>query len=331
MAFSKVVTDPLRYKQIVLYLLTNAIKFTALQSGKKEIVITLNTKLVKEYPAQQNLVLSIQDTGRGMSAEAIQRLFGTFSLASERTHTEYEGSGLGLFISQRLSALLGGKIHITSEIGKGSVFALEIPCRPSEVVHCKSEHESRQSEDLAFDGLELFEIRAKPHSETPPSPTAADRLEAENYSEAQAAKSEQKASLETETSTILVIEDNLINQKLMIKQLTRSGYRVLVANHGLEALEHFNNGEHIDLVVTDIEMPMMNGIETLAAVRALGPTIVKSQPPFIACSAYAREEQRQSFIDAGMIDVLAKPHKYVDLKARVEHILKHHTPFAAGV
>lgn len=331
--FQRAITDPLRYKQVVLNLMSNAIKFTALLSGSKQVSVNLSAKADPVEPQALKLICSVKDTGMGMSAEAIQKLFGKFCQVTERTHVEYGGSGLGLFISQRLAALLGGQITVESEPGRGSTFYFEIASRLATLEDVKAHSDTLSKRTSPIPAMQDLSVSGLRHSIPAPQngrqrrKTSVD-LSSDPHEDTRSteAKKPEDRSGDHSVKTILVVEDNLINQKLMVKQLSMSGYRVLVGNHGLEALNHFKRGEHIDLVVTDIEMPVMNGVETLAAVRALSPAVTKCQPPFIACSAYARDEQRQAFIDAGMLDVLAKPHKFADLKACVEHVLQHRMP-----
>jgi CheY-like chemotaxis protein len=359
--FRRAVTDPLRYKQIVLNLMTNAVKFTALQPGRKRIHVSLVAERSANDGDQFVLSCKVRDTAKGMSPEAIDRIFGKFYQVSSRTHVEYGGSGLGLFISQRLATLLGGKIHVSSELGIGSCFTFEMPTQlaiteprcscgqhlPSTTSEGISARELQQTMESLANAIPAPEpgrharnrsssnssyisnspTRAR-KSTTPPTIPGSPLVGQADVNKSvatQAHPQKAEAAAPDLPNTVLVIEDNLINQRLLVKQLQMAGYNVLVGNHGLEALQHFKDGRKIDLVVTDIEMPVMNGMETIAAVRALENAV--HQPPFIACSAYAREEQRQAFLDAGMIDVLAKPFKFAELKLRVEHVLKYRLPF----
>lgn len=341
-SFRCALTDPMRYKQIVLNLMTNAIKFTAQESGAKEITIKLSAMSDPQDSSRQVLKCSVCDTGRGMSADAIEKLYGKFYQEPTRSHVNYgTGTGLGLFISQRLAALLNGKIEVVSTLGSGSEFTFSVSVesiKPGD--SCPLDKDVSQEKEIRAKGHRVsMEVSSDEHDHSVASPLS-DR------SERRISAQLSNASIKTPTNdiaptkssqlrdgstdpgsqnasvTILVVEDNLINQRLMVKQLKTSGYHVLVGNHGLEALDHFKQGTHVDLVITDIEMPHMDGIQTIAAVRALEDTIV--QPPFIACSAYARQEQTRAFLDAGMTCVIAKPHKYAELKNKVEDVLRTH-------
>ena len=312
-------TDPLRYKQVLLNLLTNAIKFTALKDGMRQISIRLSSRK-SDDPGKAILACAITDNGKGMTEQVASRLFGKFEQESARTHVNYGGSGLGLFISQRLANLLGGDLTVSSEVGVGSTFLFSIETEVSDMVCCGNvegldkENSDAESLKLALaelgDSRTLFQTVDLPSRESTVSPN------------------EPITPSQTETPpTVLVVEDNLINQRLLVKQLRMEGYNVLVGNHGQEALDHFKAGQHIDLVLTDIEMPVLNGLDFLAAVRSLeskSKAKGKVGLPFIACSAYAREEQKQEFLSAGMCDVIAKPYKFADLKVTVEKTIRSH-------
>lgn len=319
---SCIVTDPLRFKQVVLNLLTNAVKFTAMSQKTKRISIKLYSEPDPLREDFRVCYCAITDSGNGMSEETIDKLFGKFYQGGNRSHVEYQGSGsgLGLYISQRLATLLQGKIDVVSELGVGSTFTFSVSAKLSPLT-CQYDPDIdklvTQNSTLKALKRGLEEIGGQSMSPPPtplPSPIMLQKEDAEaNLGKAQVADHGSPSS--TEKGTILVVEDNLINQKLLVKQLRNSGYTVLVGNHGLEALDHFKKGSHIDLVLTDIEMPLMDGMECLRAVNALE---LAYTPPFVACSAYARAEQRATFLEAGMLDVIAKPYKFADLKPKIE-------------
>lgn len=329
-------TDALRYKQVLLNLLTNAIKFTAM-SDRKEIVVRLAILPDATEGGRRTISCSVTDSGKGMSPEAVENLFGKFYQAGgARTHVDYGGSGLGLYISRRLATLLDGRIDVTSRLGHGSTFTFSIsadvtfpsssPSLPSSdatrtaytngttngsasavndlsLVAASSTTSSRRPSDSLDTTIAWPPLSSTPISPPPPSNPSPEG--------------------ETTRGTILVVEDNLINQKLLVKQLRHAGYHVLVGNHGGEALVHFTapDAPRIDLVLTDIEMPVMSGLQLLAHVQQLA--LAHPQPPFFACSAYAREEQRRHFIEAGMAEVIAKPFKFAYLKSRIQEVLHH--------
>ena len=127
--------------------------------------------------------------------------------------------------------------------------------------------------------------------------------------------------------------DNLTNQRVMSKQLERAGYTVTVANHGHEALEHLKksrytdpkNGRPLDIVLCDVEMPIMNGLEFIKAVRAMeAKGSLHGHLPVIAVTANARAEQQAEALDAGMDNVVTKPFRMLELLPVLESVRKMH-------
>lgn len=343
-----VLTDALRYKQVLLNLLTNAIKFTSLHDGRRRIEVHLYADLSSDEPGKAHLRCAVTDSGSGIREQDVGKLFGGFQVESElKTHVNYGGSGLGLFISQRLAHLLSGHIAVETEVGVGSTFIFTILAQVSDT-HCPGNIEKFAKEnvgdadlrlamtELSCGGSQVFQkvdyasqASSSPDSIHPRTPPPLDIRANDEHNDLR--KTQLQA--EAKQATVLVVEDNLINQKLLVKQMRMAGYNVLVGNHGQEALNHFKAGHKIDLVLTDIEMPILNGLEFLAAVRDLeqqmSPNVELAHsdflgPPFIACSAYARPEQRQQFLKAGMADVITKPYKFDDLRKTVQQNIDAH-------
>jgi CheY-like chemotaxis protein len=220
------------------------------------------------------LQFSVADTGRGLTEEERHSLFNRFTQASPRTHIKYGGSGLGLFISRQLTELQGGAIGLSSEFKRGSTFSFYIKTRP--IDPAKVRKDSSQ-------GILPEDIKHRPHSSLPdlsqsirPTRTRSSPIAAElgtqplvpeytdnhtHYSHSSEAKSSAMPDVSElalisglhETSQneivrrllhVLVVEDNLINQKVLAKQLRNSGCVVHVANHGGEALEYLERTVH---------------------------------------------------------------------------------------
>jgi hypothetical protein len=230
--------DPSRISQILINLLSNAIKFLD-HRPERRIVLTLgasttapkvdSTTLVspKVDPTSPSediyLSFSIMDTGPGLKEAEMAALFQRFSQATPRTHVTYGGSGLGLFISKRLVELQGGHIYVDSVDGKGSTFAFFI----------KVGRSSRTDSQMM-------------------SPTVSFRGKQDDVKDTTGVQIH-----------VLVVEDNLINQRLLKKQLVGSGYKVSVANHGQEAIDKIvscqnDSKERVDIVLMDVEMPILD-------------------------------------------------------------------------
>jgi CheY-like chemotaxis protein len=292
-----VLLDPSRLLQVLINLLTNALKFT--QTGRKrDVTVTMSahterpscnkssiisyipTRSLREdifplsAPPETSkqpyfLHFAVKDTGRGLTDGEKKLLFKRFSQASPRTHVQYGGSGLGLFISRKLTELQGGEIGVASEGGVGSTFA--------------------------------FYVRTQMTS--PPD----DVVTTPKVSIQKAFKDSSRL-----TATVLVVEDNLINQAVLSKQLRNLGSTVHVANHGGEALDFLRTtkywkndggkGMDLSIILLDIEMPVMDGLTCARKIRELqreGDII--GHIPIIAVSANARSEQIMTAKAAGMV------------------------------
>lgn len=336
--------DPTRVMQILINLLTNAIKFTRLEA-KREITVTLSVSLerpthnsdgrvayiprsegheaktlLSDWELGEHLFvrLSVQDTGTGMTDAQHHLLFTRFSQASPRTHIDYGGSGLGLFISRRLTEMHGGAIGFTSKKGVGSTFSFYVQSRRSSPLIRR-----RQSidPDLAAveSGLQAHKtiMRSKSYNETTPLSSRT---------------SSQNRDIPDSDLHILIVEDNLVNQRVLAKQLKNLGMNVAVANHGGEALEYLRTtkycsvdgtGRELTLILMDWEMPVMNGLECVANIRKLqSEGVVNSHVPVIAVTANVRSEQVQTALQAGMDDVISKPFRIPELRACIQKTLR---------
>ena len=284
--------DPTRVLQILINLLTNAIKFTRLEKKTRHVTITLaasatepvstpegvqfiENKLVGEdHQLEQDwkqghtqfIQFSVSDTGRGLTQEQTKSLFTRFTQASPRTHVHYGGSGLGLFISRQLTELQGGSIGLFSEYRKGSTFSFYIKARqvnpdmlrkgslpdifPEDIRH-RNQSPSvniRHSIPLVIPEIVRENNQSWRHEHTSSYPTFSASLPIEQPSDMPTAEAlnlpdplefaelKHKESI-PETLHVLVVEDNLVNQKVLAKQLHNLGCIVSVANHGGECLE----------------------------------------------------------------------------------------------
>lgn len=250
------------------------------------------------------LWFSVTDTGCGMSEEEQKRMFNRFSQASPKTYTQYGGSGLGLFISKRLVELQGGQIGLSSQVDVGSRFAFYVPAK-----------EDAQSTDKLRPDMA---IRTKSKTLIP---TALN-----------GARSGQGSS----SYSVLVVEDNLVNQKVLQKHLTKLGHKVQVANHGQEALDHLATTSlwkqdsklssrtlpDVDVVLMDIEMPVMDGLTCSSRIRELQASgDIVSHIPIIAVSANARTEQTKQAYDAGVDGFIVKPFRIPELMSAITKLV----------
>lgn len=337
--------DPSRLLQVLINLTTNAIKFTSGQD-KRTIVVSIGASSVRpntddadvsyfpsrlkrkdltadevEWGRGENIYVqfAVQDTGRGLDESEKTLLFQRFRQASPRTHVQYGGSGLGLFISRELTELQGGEIGVASERGIGSTFAFYIKARRAEDM----------PKDTPIAGI-VNSLRRASSVTNATSFTVENRRNAAGMpvyrSNGKGGRTRRSSAITSPavppTSTLdysklkaLIVEDNLVNQRVLQKQLRNIGLEAEVANHGGEALETLKtsrfwvgrekDGIEIAIILMDLEMPVMDGLTCARAIRSLerSGSIVK-HVPIIAVTANVRLEQIEMAISAGMVSLL---------------------------
>lgn len=231
-------------------------------------------------------------------------MFNRFSQASPKTYTQYGGSGLGLFISKRLVELQGGQIGLASQVDVGSRFAFYVPA----------------TQDL------------KSTDKLRPDMTIRTKSQTRISTAVNGANSGQQSS----NHSVLVVEDNLVNQRVLQKHLTKLGYKVQVANHGQEALDYlattsvWKQDSHdptktlpdVDVVLMDIEMPVMDGLTCSRRIRDLQASgDIVTHIPIIAVSANARTEQTKQAYDAGVDGFIVKPFRIPELTSVIKSLV----------
>jgi signal transduction histidine kinase/CheY-like chemotaxis protein len=282
-----ILTDPTRLRQILVNLLANAGKFTAAGS------VRLITRFIGAGP-QSRLEFDVVDTGVGLSPEEAAKLFQPFTQADASTTRRFGGTGLGLAISSRLAALLGGQVTlVTSEKGVGSHFRLTVPTGP-------------------LDGVKMV---ADPHRAT--VLTAGKRTATPDT-----------APPMLPGCRILLAEDGPDNQRLIVHFLRKAGARVTVVDDGRQAAELAlavrRQGIPFDVILMDMQMPVMDGYAATACLRSQG-----YPGPIIALTAHAMAADRDKCLDAGCNDYVAKPIERAELIRRVTDWIQHATPGTA--
>ena len=255
-------TDPLRLRQILVNLVGNAIKFT--ERGKIRVSANLNRDR-----SGRKLAFRVRDTGIGMSAQQIGGLFRPFSQADTSAARRFGGTGLGLAISRRLAQALGGDVEVQSTLAKGSTFTVTIDPGP-------------------LDGVRIVsQSSAAPALEEPSPSTAAD----------------------TEIALpvrLLLAEDGPDNRRLIVLLLEKAGADITAVEDGQHALEVALAARHagapFDLILMDMQMPVMDGYTATQLLRELG-----YKSPIVALTANAMADDRQKCLDAGCNDYLSKP------------------------
>jgi|GEM_PF-328018 len=268
-----VVGDAGRLCQVVLNLVSNAIKFTT--QGRVQVMVDLAER------ALDHLVLrvAVSDTGIGVPPDKARLIFEPFTQADSSTTRRFGGTGLGLAISRQLVETMGGRIAVESQPDQGSRFVFTVRL-----------------------GLEGVASLAAP---APPTTAFAT----------QAALPRPGRGLR-----ILLVEDNPVNQKLTAILLQRRGHRVILAGNGREALEILAR-EACDLVLMDVQMPVMDGLEATTRIRERERQEGMARLPIIALTAHAIKGDRERFLAAGMDDHLTKPITPAGLAAAVERHL----------
>jgi PAS domain S-box-containing protein len=280
-------TDPVRLRQILLNLVGNAIKFTS--SGKVELSMRLNSPKGAERPLMQ---FDVSDTGIGISDEQIAQLFRPFTQADNSMTRIYGGTGLGLAISKRLAKNLGGDLSVTSVLGKGSIFSVTV-------------------DPGSLDRVEFHEN---------PKTVIRDRADAK-----------QREFHFPPGSRILLAEDGADNRKLLTYFLKEAGAEVVAAENGQIAVEKalaaLNGVEEkpLDLILMDVQMPVMDGFEATHRLRQAGYS-----GPIVALTAHAMKEDRQKCLDAGCDDHIAKPVRRYQFLETVARYLEKGKPAPAA-
>ncbi|MDB5475466.1 MAG: sensor histidine kinase/response regulator [Phenylobacterium sp.] len=251
-----VLVDGLRLRQVLFNLVGNALKFT--ERGAVEVI----AEAVPNGEGATLLHLAVRDSGVGISAEQLPVLFERFSQVDESEVRRFGGTGLGLAIAKQLTELMGGKIWVESEVGRGSTFFIKLPLA------------------LAAGSA------AAPALLAPAEPLLPAAL------------------------TVLAVDDNAVNLLVLDQLLNSLGHRVAKAASGREALDALA-GETFDLVLLDIQMPGMTGIEVLDRLRAAaGPN---RHAPVVALTADVTSGGRERYLALGFTEHAAKPIQIQDL------------------
>lgn len=265
--------DPIRLKQILANLLSNALKFT--NSGKVELNITF-TKINDQRGIFDFAVI---DTGIGIKDEQKSKLFRIFSQADSSVTRKYGGTGLGLVISQMIAEKMNSKIDFKSEYGKGSNFNLKIE---TDYVYIEQEN---------IDELTPENEKDQVTSDSNTSVSESNQLE------------------DCEFQTILLVEDVPINMMLIRYLLARElpHIQIVEAENGVEAIEKWKSYDP-DIILMDVQMPEMDGIEATIYIRNQEKMLNKQiAVPIIALTAGALEDERMKCLTAGMDDFITKP------------------------
>ncbi|TVQ95973.1 MAG: response regulator [Desulfovibrionales bacterium] len=283
--------DPTRLEQILRNLLDNAIKFT------HQGWVRFGVQYARDANLGQALHFAVQDSGIGITASSLDQLFRPFSQADSSYAKQYGGTGLGLALSRRLAELMGGTLAVESTSGLGSTFSLVLPLSPP--VSADSD-------------------RSPGHLVQPSEP---DQSQPEPIKTALPLPSHQPPPiLKQRTIRVLVAEDVELNQQYLTFLLERQGYHFDLVSNGLAAVQAFASSTY-DIILMDIQMPDMDGLEATERIRALERERNLPRTPIIALTAYAMPEEQANFLARGMDGFLPKPIQGDNLHAEMQRLL----------
>jgi len=284
---AKLLGDAPRLSQIVNKILSNAIKFT--REGQVSILLEAGDTL----PNGVALKISVKDSGIGISEQAMTSLFQAFSQVDGSATRVYGGTGLGLVISRQLALMMAGDVVVSSVLGQGSVFVVSV------VLPMVDDERLTYSERVL-----THVIQKAPLDEVVSISSATASLLADSPEV-------------VKTMNILLIEDNVVNQKVAMALIKRMGYSVEVANNGQEGLDRLSL-ETFDVVLMDCQMPVMDGYEATRQIR-LREATTGDHLPIIALTAHAMKGDAEKCYESGMDDYLTKPINHGLLKERLEY------------
>jgi signal transduction histidine kinase/CheY-like chemotaxis protein len=269
----RVVGDSTRIRQVLANLVGNALKFT--EAGE----VSLEVECGGMEPDSWRIRFAVSDTGIGIPKDKHEEVFQTFRQADNSTTRRFGGTGLGLAISRELVRLMGGDISLESEPGSGSVFRFEIivgrDWESERSTPVEVQRDTADEDSFLDPGTDASTL-----STPPPSPR--------------------------ESARILVVEDNLTNQKVATGILSRSGYETMVAENARLALGLLAEGD-FDLVLMDCQMPVLDGYEATRLLRSGAAGVRDPLIPVIAMTANSLSGEREKALEAGMDDFLTKP------------------------
>jgi PAS domain S-box-containing protein len=271
--------DERRIRQVLINLLNNAMKFTP-EGGRITLEVTRQQLTPEgEITSLQNIIrFAVIDTGIGIAPENIDKLFKPFIQIDSALNRQYAGTGLGLSLVKRLVEIHGGRVGVSSEFGVGSCFTVDLPC---------GDHVSAFSPGLV----------------NQQAPSDFDPIFNETA---------QKSPL------ILLAEDNEANIFTISNYLEAIGYRIIFAKSGREAIALTHVAEAPDLILMDIQMPEIDGLEAIKLIRAEPKSV---HIPIIALTALAMPGDREKCLAAGANDYLTKPVKLKQLVTIIKQFL----------
>ena len=275
----ELIGDKVHVKEIVNNILTNAIKYT--EQGE----INLNVRCVNDYNKRlSNLIITCQDTGRGIKKEYISKLFTKFERLDIEKNTTTEGTGLGLAITKALTEMMGGTINVSSQFGKGSIFVINLPQKVSKF--------------------------QRPMTEKEIMDTASKLLNSNTIKESDT------INIDYGHKKILIVDDNKLNIKVAKRAISDFDFEIDECYDGLECLNKVVVGNEYDLILMDIMMPNMSGETAIKKLKENSNFRI----PVIALTADAVSGAKEKYVSEGFVDYIAKPFNKDQIKQKLDII-----------
>ena len=272
----ELIGDKVHVKEIVNNILTNAIKYT------EEGEINLSVRCVNDYNKRlSNLIITCQDTGRGIKKEYISKLFTKFERLDIEKNTTTEGTGLGLAITKALTEMMGGTINVSSQFGKGSIFVINLPQKVSKFQRPMTEKEIMDT------ASKLLNNKVE---------------ESKTY------------NIDYGHRKILIVDDNKLNIKVARRAISDFDFEIDECYDGLECLNKVVVGNEYDLILMDIMMPNMSGETAIKRLKE-NPNF---KIPVIALTADAVAGAKEKYVSEGFIDYISKPFNKEQMKQKLD-------------
>ncbi|MDC8787095.1 response regulator [Roseateles koreensis] len=304
--------DASRIKQVLHNLIGNAIKFT------EQGFVRVDIGTIRDMRAGSLLRFAVQDSGEGIAADQLERVFAPFEQAQDQRHKaprRQDGTGLGLTISRELARAMGGDLRCSSAPGHGSLFEFTLPLLPCETGATEKPGDS-PSQNLPTIEAHLVKQDAAPViANNAPSPITDTR-----QSSKRAARVMPQLS-----GRVLLVDDSAVNVLVASSMLQQCGLRVDQAENGQEALDRLQDQAY-DLVLMDCQMPVMDGFEATRRWRSHERAQFSPRIPIVALTASAVNGDRERCIQCGMDDYLVKPFEMDDLLGVAQRHLQVATP-----
>jgi PAS domain S-box-containing protein len=265
--------DESRLRQVLLNLLSNALKFT--EHGEINLMVERASKDIDPVEIR----FTVRDTGIGIPEDKVPLVFDEFYQVNSSASRRYGGTGLGLAISRQIVEKMGGRISVESRVATGSTFWFSIKFKIP-----------KENLSAAGNGsLPQVSVSFQSSPESPPR------------------------------HKVIIAEDNLTAQTLARKSLEKRGNLVYTAGNGMEVLQVLKNYD-VDIILMDVEMPVMNGLETTRVIRKQEAASGR-HVPILAMTAYAMNDEKARCLESGMDGVISKPVKFSDVSAEIERRL----------